>query len=75
MQPCVALIGEVEISIAGKMQIVDALEGLPSVAFDDGADGARRRIELHDPVTIVRDEDAAVLVDLQAVGLPIILGH
>ena len=57
------------------MQIVDALEGLPPVAPEDGADGARRRIELHDAMAIIRDEDAAVLVDLQAIGLAVILGR
>ena len=70
-----ALIGEVEIPIAGKMQIVDALEGLPPVALEDGADGAGRGIEPHDPVPIIRDEDPAVLVDLEAIGLAVILGR
>ncbi len=43
-------------------------------ALQDGRDLARVRIELDDAAGVIRDENAAVPMDLEAVGLPVVVG-
>src|SRR5262249_11886286 len=52
----------------------DALEALEHRPVEERCDRAARGVELHDPVLEVRDKDAAVLVNLEAVGLAVVLG-
>src|SRR3546814_11487600 len=68
------LVGEVHVAVRGEDEIVAALE-----AFEPDTLAVRRhlsglRIELQDPVLEVGDEDAAVLVNLQAVRLAVVFG-
>jgi len=74
MPPGQALIGEVQVAIGGEYQVVDRLEAFEVDPLEHRLDRAGLRIEQHDAPGIVRDEDAAVLMDLQAVGLAIVFG-
>ncbi len=69
-----ALIGEVAIAVLGEDQIVEPLEALAARPVDQRRHLAARRIEQHQALLVVGDEDAAVLVDLEPVGLAVVLG-
>ncbi len=67
------LVGEVHVAVAGEDQVVGRLEAFERGALQERPDLARRRIEDHDAVLVIADESAAVLVELEAVGLPVVL--
>ena len=73
LQPGLALVGEIKIAVGGEDEIVQPLEVLEVVALDERRDGAALCIEQHQAALVVGDEDAAVLVDLQAVGFAVVL--
>ena len=75
MQPGLALVGEVQIAIAGEHEVVQPFEALRRQQVGKRRDGTAFRVEHHDAVAVVGDEDAAVLVDLQPVRLAVVLGH
>ena len=68
------LVGEIQIAVGGKREIVDALEVLAMVTRDERRDRAARGIEQHDAEFVIGDEDAAVLVNAQPVRLAVVLG-
>ncbi len=74
VQTGLSLVGEIKIAVAGENQIVDALEALGPASLEHGRDAAANRIEQHDAVSVIRDEDPAVLGDLQPVRFAVILG-
>ena len=74
MQPGLALVGEIEIAVGRKEEIVDALEALRRPCLDQRRRLAVRRIEQDDAALVVGDEDAAVLVDFEPVGPAVIFG-
>ena len=64
------LIGEIEVAVARKEEVVDRLEALEIGAHQVGRHLAAQRIEQHDSVLVVGDEDAPVLMDLESIGQP-----
>ncbi len=67
------LVGEVEIAIGREMKVVATSEGFRS---DSGAvlrDVAAGRVELHDAVLVVGNEDLAVVADFQPVGVAVVV--
>lgn len=74
MPPSQSLISEIQIAIAGKDQIIHSLETLEKVPGEVWCNKTALGIKNHDAVLVIGNEDAAVLVDLQAIGLTIILG-
>src|SRR5690606_29776128 len=73
LQACLALIGEIQVAIAGESQIIGALQALAAYPGYDRLNGARPWIERQDPLQMVGNEDAPVLVDGKSVGPAIIL--
>ena len=74
VQPALALVGQIKIAVAGEHQIVQPLEALAARPVEKRLDLPRPRVEQHQALLVVGDEDAAVLVDLEAVGLAVIFG-
>src|SRR4051812_8907580 len=70
-----ALIGEIDVAIPREDEIVRALEPLQHRPVEIWFDLSAARVEHHDPVAVVGDECAAVLVKLQSVRLSIIFGR
>jgi hypothetical protein len=66
------LVREVEIAVAREDQIVQALEAFRGQKIRERRYPAALRVEYHDAVAIVGDEDAAVFMDLQPVRLAVI---
>src|SRR5580704_3612683 len=66
-----ALVGEIEIAVLRENQVVQPFETLAPRPVEKGFDLAARRIEQHQPLLVVGDEDAAVLVDLEPVRLAV----
>ncbi len=69
--PAGRLIGEIEVAVSGEDQVVEALEPLAPRPVEKDLDLAALRVEQHQPLLVVGDEDAAILVDLEAVGLAV----
>ena len=74
MHPGLALVGEIDVAVRGEDQIIDALEALRPAPLQHQRHLAAARIERHEPMAVVGDEDPAVARDLQAVGLAVIFG-
>ena len=75
MQPGLALVGEVQIAVAGEHEVVQPLEAFRRQKVGERGNHTGARVEHHDAVAIVGDEDAAVLMDLEPVRLAVILAH
>src|SRR5579864_6258404 len=68
-----SLVGEVEVTVVGEVQVVETLEPFAEGGLEQRLDLSGLRIEQHQATPVVGDEDAAVLVDLQAVRPAVVL--
>ena len=68
-----ALIREIEVAVRGEVEIVEALEALAEGGFEDGLELAGLGIEDQEPLLVIGDERAAILVELQAVRPAVVL--
>ena len=75
VQSGLALVGEIDVAVAGDMQIVASAEGFGIARRQHLPHPPRPRIEFHDAVHVVGNQDAAVAADLQAVGPAVIFDH
>ena len=75
VQAGLALIGEIEIAVGSKEQVVHALEAFRAARLKQGRDLAGAGIEQEDAALVIGDEDAAVPVDLEPVRPAVIFGH
>ena len=67
-QIALALVSEIQVAVGCEREVVDAFEVLAMVARDDRRDFAAGGVEQHDAEFVIGHEDAAVLVDAQAIG-------
>ena len=75
MQASLPLVGEIDVAAGSNMQIVASPERFGIARGQHRQHLPCPRVELHDPVHVVGDEDAALGVDLQPVGPAVILHH
>ena len=59
----------------GALLVVDAFEGLGVAVAEDAVHTSAPRVEPQQPLAVVGDPDAAVLVDGQPVGPAVVFGH
>ncbi len=68
-----SLIREVQVTVAGEEEVIEGLETVDAVAFEQCTQLPALSVIDHDPVLVIRDEDATVGVNLEAVRPPVIL--
>ena len=67
------LVGEVEVAVGGEVQVVQALKALAEGGLEARLDLAAFRVQHQQSVLVVGDEDAPILVDLEAVRPAVVL--
>src|SRR5262249_6269349 len=74
VQPRLPLVGEVAVAIAVEGEVVDAPERFAVAMAEDHFPFPTGRVEPQYPLAVIRDPDAAVLVDRKAVGPAVVFG-
>ena len=67
------LVGEVQIAVVGEVQVVQALEALAERRLEERLQLAAPGVENHQAAPVVGNEDASILVDLEAVWPAVVL--